>query len=272
MSPEPRSVREVRPKESPKENPKENLGSLSACLVDGDAEQRSRERRVKRRALAIAMFFESAVLAALIAVPLFGKAERISLTIVTPVVPYGHANNHPRGHARTHISGRLIPDSRFLFHPPTTIVNQHAVEEATPGDPLAGDGPTGKQSNEGPNCSWCVDLGGRTSGPPPPQPSREAPTSPRMLKTQIDPAMLIRRVEPVYPPLAIHIHKEGRVELRAIIGTDGAIRSLQIVSGDPLFYISAREAVEQWRYKPTILNGQPVEIDTYITVIYTTEH
>jgi len=76
----------------------------------------------------------------------------------------------------------------------------------------------------------------------------------------------------VYPPLAIHIHKEGQVELRAIIGTDGAIRSLQIVSGDPLFYISAREAVEQWRYKPTILNGQPVEIDTYITVIYTTEH
>ena len=84
--------------------------------------------------------------------------------------------------------------------------------------------------------------------------------------------MLIRRVEPVYPPLAIQIHREGRVELRAIIATDGTIRSLEIVSGDPIFYQSALEAVRQWHYKPTILNGQPVEIDTHITVIYTVSH
>jgi len=84
--------------------------------------------------------------------------------------------------------------------------------------------------------------------------------------------MLIRRVEPVYPPWAIQIHREGRVELRAIIATDGTIRSLEIVSGDPIFYQSALEAVRQWCYKPTILNGQPVEIDTHITVIYTVSH
>ena len=90
--------------------------------------------------------------------------------------------------------------------------------------------------------------------------------------TSIDPALLIHRVEPVYPPLAKQIHKEGRVELRAIIGTDGTIQSLQVVSGDPLFLMSAREAVQQWRYKPTYLNGQPVEIDTYITVVYTLQH
>jgi protein TonB len=90
--------------------------------------------------------------------------------------------------------------------------------------------------------------------------------------TNLDPAMLIRRVEPVYPALARQIHKEGRVELRAIIGTDGTIQSLQIVTGDPLFELSAKEAVQQWRYRPTILNGQPVEIDTYITVIYTMQH
>lgn len=84
--------------------------------------------------------------------------------------------------------------------------------------------------------------------------------------------MLIRRVEPAYPPLAIQIHREGRVELRAIIATDGTIRSLEIVSGDPIFYQSALEAVRQWRYKPTILNGQPVEIDTHISVIYTMSH
>jgi protein TonB len=85
----------------------------------------------------------------------------------------------------------------------------------------------------------------------------------------LDPAMLIHRVEPIYPPLARQIHREGRVELRAIIGTDGTIQSLQIVSGDPIFLRSALEAVQQWQYKPTILNGQPVEIETYVTVIYT---
>jgi len=90
--------------------------------------------------------------------------------------------------------------------------------------------------------------------------------------TTIDPAMLVHRVEPAYPPLARQIHKEGRVELRAIIGTDGTIQSLQIVAGDPLFDISARDAVQQWRYRPTILNGQAVEVDTYITVVYTMQH
>ena len=81
--------------------------------------------------------------------------------------------------------------------------------------------------------------------------------------------MLIRRVEPVYPPLAWQIHREGRVELRALISTDGTIQSLQVISGDPFFLQSALDAVRQWRYRPTVLNGQPVEIETYITVIYT---
>jgi len=84
--------------------------------------------------------------------------------------------------------------------------------------------------------------------------------------------MLIRRVDPVYPTLPKQIHKEGRVELRAIIATDGSIKSLEVVSGDPMFYQSALDAVSQWHYKPTILNGQAVEIDTHITVIYTMPH
>ena len=84
--------------------------------------------------------------------------------------------------------------------------------------------------------------------------------------------MLIYRVEPIYPELAKQIHKEGKVELRAIIATDGSIQSLEIVGGDTIFYNSAKAAVQQWRYKPTVLNGQPFEIDTHITVIYTMQH
>ena len=84
--------------------------------------------------------------------------------------------------------------------------------------------------------------------------------------------MLIRRVEPVYPPLARQTHREGQVELRAIIATDGTIQSLQVVKGDALFLSSATDAVRLWRYRPMELNGQPVEIETYITVIYTLQH
>jgi periplasmic protein TonB len=84
--------------------------------------------------------------------------------------------------------------------------------------------------------------------------------------------MLIRRIEPAYPQLARQIHREGRVEMRARISTDGTIESLEIVSGDPLFYQSATDAVSQWLYRPTVLNGQKVEVETYITVIYTMPH
>jgi TonB family protein len=80
--------------------------------------------------------------------------------------------------------------------------------------------------------------------------------------------MLIHRVEPIYPTLPRQTGREGHVELHALIGTDGAVRSLQALEGDPMFYDSALGAVRQWRYKPTLLNGRAVEVDTHITIIY----
>jgi TonB family protein len=265
MSPEPKKVSEAIHEE--------NLGSLRGCLVDGDAEQRTRERRIRRRALAISIFLQSAVLATLILAPMFSKAERISVTIATPTVPYGHPRSHPQGNARTGTSRPHNRDLRFTFHPPTNNVNHRSVEDANPIGSLEEFDQSGNARNDGSGCSGCVDIGGRKTGPRPPQPPVETSTRTKILHvTRIDPAMLIRRVEPVYPALARQTHREGRVELRAIIGTDGTIQSLQVVSGDPLFLMSAKEAVEQWRYKPTYLNGQAVEIDTFITVVYTMQH
>jgi TonB family protein len=264
MSPEPRKASEVCPQES--------LGSLSGCLVDGDAEQRTREGRVRRRALAISILLQCAALAALILVPLLTKAERISLKIVAPVVPYGRASGHPRNPTRPHAP---IPIDHHGLRPlfPSPIARP-AQELSGDADPIGPQdfGPIGDPSKSGANCPGCVDIGGRDGGPRPPQPPVEPPTRPRLIHTQLDPAMLIRRVEPRYPPLAIQTHREGRVELRAIIGTDGTIQSLQVVSGDALFLMSAREAVQQWKYKPTYLNGQAVEVDTFITVFYTMQH
>jgi len=264
MSLEPRSVSDVSPKES--------LGSLSGCLVDGDAEQRSRERRVKRRALAISILLQSAALTALVLVPLLGKTERIAAKEWIPIPPYGHASGHQRNNAKPPTARPIDHGLRPVFPSPTVRPVREPSDDVKPIGPQDFD-PVGNPSKEGANCAWCVDIGGKDSGPRAPQPANETHSKPPVVRmTVLDPAMLIHRVEPVYPPLAKQIRKGGRVELRAIIGTDGTIRSLQIVSGDPLFYLSAREAVEQWRYRPTVLNGQPVEIDTYITVIYTTQH
>jgi TonB family protein len=68
------------------------------------------------------------------------------------------------------------------------------------------------------------------------------------------------------------MRREGTVELHAIIDVDGSVRSLQVLEGDAFFYQSALDAVRQWRYKSTVLNGRPVEVDTHITVIYKLNH
>ena len=250
----------------------ENLGSLRSCLVEGDTEQRSRERRVRRRSLLISVVVQAVVLALLVLVPLFGKSAHIALAITTPIPPYG-PSGHPHGDRRPHNSGTTSSNSRFHYDVSRPISQPTPAGESSSASNLNGD-PMGNLIDQGPACSGCVDIGGRNSGPRPPQPpATETPARPAILHfTHLDPAMLIRRVEPAYPPLAIQIHREGRVELRAIIAADGTIRSLEIVSGDPIFYQSALDAVRQWRYKPTILNGQTVEIDTHITVIYKMSH
>ncbi len=81
-------------------------------------------------------------------------------------------------------------------------------------------------------------------------------------------AKLIHKVEPRYPPLAVQTRREGNVELRAIIARDGTVQNLEVVSGHPLFVQASLDAVRQWRYQPTLLSGEPVEVQTYITVMF----
>jgi len=80
--------------------------------------------------------------------------------------------------------------------------------------------------------------------------------------------LLVHRVDPSYPPLARAARIQGEVILSAIISTNGDIENLQLVSGHPMLVPSAIAAVHQWRYKPYLLNGQPVEVETTITVIF----
>ena len=82
-------------------------------------------------------------------------------------------------------------------------------------------------------------------------------------------ANLIHQVMPVYPPIAKTAHISGTVTFHAIIGKDGTVQDLTYISGPPLLMKNAMDAVRQWRYKPTLLNGEPVDVDTTIAVVFT---
>ncbi|HEX6879138.1 MAG TPA: energy transducer TonB [Terriglobales bacterium] len=81
--------------------------------------------------------------------------------------------------------------------------------------------------------------------------------------------LLMKKVQPTYPPLARSARIQGQVVLQAVIGKDGTIQNLRAVSGHPMLTPAAIDAVKQWRYKPYFLNGEPVEVDTQITVNFT---
>jgi protein TonB len=108
-------------------------------------------------------------------------------------------------------------------------------------------------------------MGGIGAAPPPPkvQQSRIRQGG------NVQAAKLINRVQPSYPPLARQTRIQGTVRLHAIIGKDGAVKELTLESGHPLLVQAALDAVRQWRYQPTLLNGEPVEVDTTIDVIFT---
>jgi protein TonB len=93
-----------------------------------------------------------------------------------------------------------------------------------------------------------------------------APTKRWRISGGVEQGLLIQEVKPIYPPLARQAGVQGEVILQAIIGKDGRIENLRVVSGNPLLVKAAWDAVVQWRYRPYLLDGEPVEVETQITV------
>ncbi len=109
-------------------------------------------------------------------------------------------------------------------------------------------------------------IGGTGGGmPPPPKPTQ----SRVRIGGNVQAAKMIRQIQPLYPQIAKTAHVQGTVMLHAIIAKDGTVQELQYVSGPALLMRSAMDAVRQWRYQPTLLNGEPVEVDTTISVVFT---
>src|ERR1700719_2806020 len=107
-------------------------------------------------------------------------------------------------------------------------------------------------------------IGGMGGAAPPPKPAQQ-----RIRQGgSVQAALLVNKVQPVYPPLARQTRISGTVRLHALISKSGTVESLEVLSGHPLLVRAAMDAVQQWKYKPTLLNGEPVEVDTTIDVIF----
>ncbi|HEV8384640.1 MAG TPA: TonB family protein [Candidatus Acidoferrales bacterium] len=250
---------------------------LKGCLVESDPGKISRARQAKCRALLVAIILQVLLVGLLLLAPLLGAVEKLPWTTrqITPVPPYkggpkpsetkiARAAKEPRKllpteHTPVIVAPRSIPPVvATIVDPPEVFADR--PESA--GNNIIGD-PKGILDLDAPN--------NRSATPPKPA---ETPTSkPKKGPVEVSPAVqaarLILRVEPKYPSPAKSAGIEGKVVLRAVIAKDGTIQSLEVVSGNPLFIETSREAIAQWRYQPTLLHGAPVEVETLITIVFT---
>ena len=98
------------------------------------------------------------------------------------------------------------------------------------------------------------------------------PAGPTHISLGVAAGLLIQRTIPIYPPIARAARVEGTVALQAIISKSGTIENLRAVSGHPMLQQAAIQAVQQWRYRPYMLDGEPVEVETTINVIFSLSH
>ena len=97
----------------------------------------------------------------------------------------------------------------------------------------------------------------------------QTPDPPRVVvKGEVMKKMLVHKVPPSYPPEARHPPVAGTVQLHVVIGVDGGVKQVEFISGPSVFAKSSMDAVRKWKYKPPTANGQPVEVDTTVEVVF----
>jgi len=141
-------------------------------------------------------------------------------------------------------------------------------EEEAPPPVMASTGVVGGVPGGVPGGSMGGVIGSVLSSTPVAVPKIATPTRVRV-SSGVSSGLLIRKVSPNYPPLARQARIQGTVVLQAQISKDGSIQNLQLISGHPMLAPAAIEAVKQWKYKPYLLNGEPVEVETQVQVNFT---
>ncbi len=210
------------------------------------------------------------VIGGLLTIPLLRTIGLPEGRLLQPPISWGAPPPPIRPIARERITPLVQSNlaDNVLIAPPSIPPRVRMIDEVEP--PPQGsyntnvgvDGGTETGSRDGVWRSINESLA-RVGPPPPPAVVSTKPTfrTSRMLE-----GSLIRRVQPAYPPLARTARIQGAVVLSAVISRSGTIEHLQVLSGHPMLVSAAVDAVSHWRYKPYILNGEVIEVETQITV------
>ena len=145
---------------------------------------------------------------------------------------------------------------------------QMIKEEEAPPPTLAATGVVGGVPGGVPGGTMGGVMGSILSSTPVAVPKVATPQRVRVSQG-VSAGLLVRKVNPNYPPLARQARIQGQVLLQAEISKDGSIQNLRLISGHPMLAPAAIEAVKQWKYKPYLLNGEPVEVETQVQVNFT---
>lgn len=225
-------------------------------------ESATSRRNSKRWPMALAFTAELFVAALLVIIPLLSTGVISVSAHVPQLVALKSVDlaNEPRTSQTNSSRGALAQRHSFV-----TLSNTSAdMLRFGPARPVCCGDDTAPNPNIGGNQELPDSLLPGGNERPPAQPRLQ-----RVRISVVSEGQLIAKVEPVYPPIAILTHTQGEVRLHAIIAKDGSIQSLSVMSGaatSPILAKAAIDAVRQWRYKPYYLNGEPVEVETFITV------
>jgi len=216
------------------------------------------------------LIFQLLLLMAIVVIPLFhadplAKRERLTMLSLQPPPPAG--SNATDIQAPPKLRSMYTPKSTVI-PAPVHITPAAAPPPASITDEVVGGVPGGVVGGV-PGGVFSEMLGGPRSMPLPAKTPEPAPVKRIRVASGVAEANLIHDVPPQYPPEAGRERIEGTVVLLAVIGTDGCVQDVQVVSGLPILAQAAIEAVKQWRYKPYLSNGVPVEIDSRITINFT---
>ena len=242
--------------------------ALGRCLVEGDSKTRSSAFRARGKSFGASLIIETFLLGALLATPLLSKARIQAPKIHPPQLAFFGA-----WHARTSQQQTVAVtahNSPAIPNPYPQITALRPPPNVSPGEGPQNDSIPEMPGEIGPGTVQVIDLGERVAQSEPlhsVQPAQQE-KHPLKISEGVLEAQLILRIEPQYPSLARQTRTEGAVQLHAIISQDGRITSLEVISGHPFLVKAALDAVRQWRYRPTMLNGEPVEVETSITVIF----
>jgi periplasmic protein TonB len=212
---------------------------------------------------------QAAVLAGMLMISLMTTVGLPENRVLQPPISWGAPPPPLRNIAREHTTHLLQSNlsDNILIAPPSFPHQIRMIDEIEPPPQLSYnategvDGGTGNGSRHGIWGAVNESLGHVAPIAPPAVTTKPAFRTSSMLQ-----GSLVRRVDPVYPPLARSARIQGQVVLAAIISKAGTIEHLQVLSGHPMLVNAALEAVSQWRYRPYVLNAEVIEVETQITV------